>query len=340
MHFFLRLSLKMMRLRKTTISVFVVLFVVLCSTLAFLLEPETFHHWFNAFYWVLTTMATVGYGDYYAATVPGKILTIFIYIFGIGLLSLVIGKVIESFGSMQRQRGAGRLNFKGSGHVIIINWSKKAQSAIEEILLFAPESDIVLIDELNRHPVEHLEQVHFVSGDPAADDVLMRANIMEAKSAIVFADARIDESALVDGKSLLIVSSIERIAPNVHTTVEIVQEKHVQNFRYNHVNEFVLSHDAVSRLAVRAALQEGNSDVLMQLLSRQHGDDIYEVALDPAWNTYGDAFLDLLRQGATLISDRNDLSINRKLDVSIPRDARLYVVSDEATYKRIAGKLA
>ena len=50
--------------------------------------------------------------------------------------------------------------------------------------------------------------------------------------------------------------------------------------------------------------------------------------------------LDLLRQGATLISDRNDLSINRKLDVSIPRDARLYVVSDEATYKRIAGKLA
>ena len=78
----------MMRLRKTTISVIVVLFVVLCSTLAFLLEPETFHHWFNAFYWVLTTMATVGYGDYYAATVPGKILTIFIYIFGIGTLSL------------------------------------------------------------------------------------------------------------------------------------------------------------------------------------------------------------------------------------------------------------
>jgi voltage-gated potassium channel len=93
-------------------------------------------------------------------------------------------------------------------------------------------------------------------------------------------------------------------------------------------------------LAVRAALQEGNSDVLMQLLSRQHGDDIYEVALNPAWKTYGDAFQDLLRQGATLISDRSDLSINRKLDLPIPRDARLYVVSDEATINRIAGKRA
>lgn len=213
-------------------------------------------------------------------------------------------------------------------------------SAIDEILSYSPQSEIVVIDDSSRHPVEHLEQVHFVSGDPASDDVLMRANILEAKSAIVFADARIDESALVDGKSLLIVSSIERIAPDVHTTVEIMQEKHVQNFRHNQVNEFVLSHDAVSRLAVRAALQEGNSDVLMQLLSRQHGDDIYEVALNSAWKTYGDAFQDLLRQGATLISDRSDLSINRKLDLPIPRDARLYVVSDEETINRISGKLA
>jgi voltage-gated potassium channel len=138
----------MMRLRKTTISVIVVLFVVLCSTLAFLLEPETFHHWFNALYWVFTTMATVGYGDYYAVTVPGKILTIFIYIFGIGLLSLVIGRVIESFGSIQRQRGAGRLNFRGSDHVVIINWSKKAKSAIDEILSFSPKSQIVVIERM------------------------------------------------------------------------------------------------------------------------------------------------------------------------------------------------
>ncbi|MFD1903365.1 potassium channel family protein [Paenibacillus rhizoplanae] len=30
------------------------------------------------FYWVMTTMATVGYGDYFAATVTGKVFTIFL----------------------------------------------------------------------------------------------------------------------------------------------------------------------------------------------------------------------------------------------------------------------
>ena len=102
MHF-LRLSLKMMRLRKTTISVIVVLFVVLCSTWHFCWSRKRFTIGLTPF--IGYPMATVGYGDYYATTVPGKILTIFIYIFGIGLS--MIGKVIESFGSDGREERAG-----------------------------------------------------------------------------------------------------------------------------------------------------------------------------------------------------------------------------------------
>jgi hypothetical protein len=34
---------------------------------------------------------------------------------------------------------------------------------------------------------------------------------------------------------------------------------------------------------------------------------------------------------------RSDLSINRKLNEPIPKDARLYIVSDEETYRRIKG---
>lgn len=335
MHFLLKISTKMMRLRKRSIGLIILIFIVLSATIAYALEPDTFHSWFNAFYWVMTTMATVGYGDYFTETVAGKILTMFLYIFGIGLLSLVIGKVIDSITEVQRRRGAGTLQFRGKDHVLLINWSKKAQAAVDEVLCYSPKCHIVIIDESGRHPLEHMEQVHFVSGDASSDEVLLKANIHEARAAIIFGDTRIDEASLIDGKSLLIASSIERIAPQVHTTVEIMQEKNIQNFRHVQVNEFVLSHDAISRLAVRSALQEGNSEVITQLLSRQHGDDIYEIPLNAAWRTYGEAFQELLLQGATLLSDRSDLSINRKLDQPIPKDARLYIVSDEETYRRI-----
>ncbi|MBH5319982.1 ion transporter [Paenibacillus sp. GSMTC-2017] len=338
MHFIRLLSTKLLQVSKLTIAISILFFVLLSATIAYLLEPTTFKTWFNAFYWVLTTMATVGYGDYFAKTVEGKVFTIFLYIFGIGLLSLVIGKVIDSIAIFQRRRGEGTLSFHGEDHIIIINWSKKAQVAVEEILSHKSKTSIVIIDEVGKHPMEHQPQVHFINGDPSEDEVLSKAMIEKARAAIIFGDVRIDEGSLVDGKSLLIVSSIERIAPHVHTTVEIIQEKHIRNFHHVKVNEFVLSHDAISRLAVRSVMQEGNSEVFRQLLSRDYGDDIYEVAIDRAWRTYGDAFKGLLEQGATLLSDRGDLGINRKLDQPIPADARLYIISDEATHRRIVGK--
>ncbi|WP_341864911.1 ion channel [Paenibacillus helianthi] len=326
-----------MRLRKKSIGLVILAFIVMSATIAFLLEPGTFHNWFNAFYWVMTTMSTVGYGDFFAKSVTGKLFTMFLYIFGIGLLSLVIGKIIDSMGELQRRRGAGTLSFHGKDHVVLINWNRKTQAAVDEILCYSRDCRIVIIDESGQHPLRHLEHVHFISGDPSSDDILQKANIYGARAAIIFGDTRIDEASLTDGKTLLIASSIERIAPQVHTTVEIMQEKNIQNFRHVHVNEFVLSHDAISRLAVRSALQEGNPEVITQLLSREHGDDIYEVPRDAAWRTYGDAFQALLLQGATLLSDRGDLGINRKLDQPIPQEARLYIVSDEETYRQIKG---
>ncbi|MCE3203895.1 potassium channel protein [Paenibacillus sonchi] len=337
MHFLLRLSGKLMRLKKKSIGLIILAFVLISATIAFLLEPGTFSNWFNAFYWVMTTMSTVGYGDFFAGTVAGKLFTMFLYVFGIGLLSLVIGKIIDAMGELQRRRGAGTLSFHGKDHVVLINWNRKTQAAVDEILCYTPDCRIVIIDESGQHPLQQMEHVHFISGDPSSDDILLKAGIQGAKAAIVFGDTRIDEASLTDGKTLLIASSIERIAPQVHTTVEIMQEKNIQNFRHVHVNEFVLSHDAISRLAVRSALQEGNSEVITQLLSREHGDDIYEIPRDAAWHTYGDAFQALLRRGATLLSDRGDMGINRKLDQPIPQDARLYIVSDEETYRQIKG---
>lgn len=335
---FLRIwGTRLLRLNPMTIAVIVILFTGLGAAFAYAIEPDTFGTWFNAFYWVLTTMATVGYGDYFAVTVLGKAFTIFLYIFGIGLLSLVIGKVIDSFAIFKQKRGAGELTYQGSNHIVIINWSKKAQTAAEDLLSHSPQTDIVIIDDgLARHPMEELNQVHFVKGDPSEDAVLAKASIGKAKSAIIFADMRIDEGSLVDGKSLLITSSIERIAPQVHTTVEIVHEKHIRNFKHAHVNEFVLSHDAISRLAVRSALQEGNTDLLRQLMSKQDEEDIYEVKRAPTWKTYGDAFKSLLEQGATLIADRGDMSINRKLSASLPDEARLFVICDKETYARLS----
>ena len=335
MPFIVRTLMTVVRVPKRTVVAVVIAFILGSSTIAYEIEPSTFQTWFNALYWVMTTMTTVGYGDFYTTTILGKAFSIFMYIFGVALLSLIFGKVVDSINTIYKHWEAGKLNFQGKNHIIIINWSKKAQYAIDEILAFSPSSHIVIIDELSKHPLADREGIHFVAGDPSSEEVLAKAMIQEARAVIIFADTRIDEPALMDGKTLLIASSIEHLHPHVHTTVEITQDKNIKNFTHTQVNEFVLSHDAVSRLAVRSALQQGGPEIINQLISREVGDDIYEIPVRSEWKTYRDAFQGILECGATLLSDRGDLGINRKLDQPIPSDAKLYVVSDEATYQKM-----
>lgn len=332
--FLRRILISLLKIQNGVLAILSIVFVALSAAFAYYLEPETFGSKFNALYWVMTTMATVGYGDYAPHTIAGKILSIFIYIFGIGLLSLLIGKIIDGISNIHYRREAGKLNYHGSDHIVIINWSKKAHSAIEELLTSDPHVEIVIIDNLEKNPYLHAN-VQFVSGDPTSEGTLRQAHIEHARSVILFADPSIDDPSLIDGKSLLVASAIESIAPEVHTTVEIMLEKHIRTFCHISVDEFVLSHDAISRLAARSALNEGSIDIFTQLLSRQYGADIYEVPMKKEWVIYRDAFHDLLVLGATLISNHGDMTINRKLQDPIPRDAKLFVVCEADVYQRI-----
>ncbi|MFC6232651.1 potassium channel family protein [Paenibacillus allorhizosphaerae] len=83
--------------------------------------------------WVLTTLVTVGFGDYAPVTDLGKAFTIGLYITGIGLVSVFIGKVIESVSHIGKNRVGGKMNYSGKNHIILVGWSDKSKLAMQEI---------------------------------------------------------------------------------------------------------------------------------------------------------------------------------------------------------------
>ncbi|GAA3326037.1 hypothetical protein GCM10020331_060330 [Ectobacillus funiculus] len=54
----------------------------------------------------MTTLATVGYGDIYPTTVIGKIFAMLLYVVGIGIMTLLIGKVID-FSNHEKKKAKG-----------------------------------------------------------------------------------------------------------------------------------------------------------------------------------------------------------------------------------------
>ena len=112
------------------------IFLIVFSTIMLrLIEPDTFTTYMDSLWFTMTTMLTVGYGDMSPTTIEGRIFTIlFLYVVGIGLFATFIGKVMESFTVYRRRKEGGELMYEGKNHIVIIDWSHKAQNAVKEIL--------------------------------------------------------------------------------------------------------------------------------------------------------------------------------------------------------------
>ena len=83
-------------------SIFVVLLLmIVASVLMYSVEnkaqPEVFRNAFDALWWALATLTTVGYGDIYATSGIGKILTMISSLFGIAIVALPAGIITAGY---------------------------------------------------------------------------------------------------------------------------------------------------------------------------------------------------------------------------------------------------
>ena len=60
-------------------------------------QPEAFSNAFDALWWAVATLTTVGYGDIYPVTVLGKLLSAVIALLGIGLVAIPTGIISSGF---------------------------------------------------------------------------------------------------------------------------------------------------------------------------------------------------------------------------------------------------
>ncbi|SDN24099.1 TrkA family potassium uptake protein [Bacillus sp. OK048] len=343
MHF-KKLLYYLVKLRNRIFFPVAILYLLFAAYIALYLEPQTFKTYLTAIYWVLTTLATVGFGDYTPVTQAGQAFTIVLYITGIGLVSVFIGKVIKSVYLLDKLKVGGKMKYTGKNHIILIGWSDKSQLAIKEILKSDTSIDIVIIDDLENAPMVE-KQLYYVRGDATDEETLFQANLPEAKGVIIFADQITQDNfatkdpLLVDGKTLLIATAItsmeKKLKSDIHVTAEVIYQKHIHLFKRVKVDEFIPTQEMISHAAVRSLFSHGVINMYSELMSTQYEETMYEISKNAAWKNYRDAFNDLLNKGATLVADRGNLHINQKLDEPIPEDAQLFVICDKETLLKI-----
>ena len=72
-------------------------YIIVSALIVFNVEPDTFPTFFDAVYWATVSLTTVGYGDIYAVSVAGKIITMVSALFGIAIVALPAGIVTAGY---------------------------------------------------------------------------------------------------------------------------------------------------------------------------------------------------------------------------------------------------
>ncbi|WP_404406483.1 potassium channel family protein [Jeotgalibacillus malaysiensis] len=132
MHIFMRLWKQLSEMDFRVIAILSAFIILFGTFSVYWIEPETFPTLFDSFWWTMTTLTTVGYGDFFPMTVAGRLVGIFLFIFGIGLIRVLIGKIVEAASTYQRLKKEGRLMYKKAGIMSISAGRKKLSRQLKK----------------------------------------------------------------------------------------------------------------------------------------------------------------------------------------------------------------
>jgi voltage-gated potassium channel len=114
-----------------TIGIMLIFVMFLFSTAIFFFEGggknEDINDFFDAMYWSLVTISTVGYGDISPTTFEGRIVTILLILSGIGIVSLITSVMVSAFSEKLDELKNNRIKAEVdmmSDYIILCGYSK------------------------------------------------------------------------------------------------------------------------------------------------------------------------------------------------------------------------
>jgi voltage-gated potassium channel len=163
--------------------------------------------------------------------------------------------------------------------VVICNANKNLKNIVNELVynsrnkkyeitIIIPDKEFWL-ENKDFHPDPAVSEYNFVYGDPGDPETLKNLNVQNFGAAVILADPRHGDVA--DAASTLVAMEIERLNPEIHTVMELINSVNREYINFDIINEVVCLGDITEKLIAQSCYHPGSMDVFDELLSSEKG---------------------------------------------------------------------
>ncbi len=217
------------RLTRWRLPLAIAVFVFLTSWLAMsLVEPDSNDITRPANYWwyFVVTAATVGYGDFFPTSTGGHLVGAYVIAGGIVTLTVLFTQLADLLQQIRGKRMRGLVPLDLDGHVVVLGYTAGRTERMVSELTAEGHLHVALAawDEVAEHPMPEQPEVHFVRGDLTHADVMTRACVDRARTAIL--DGR------DDNETLAIAVAVDHAKPDIHMVAALRDLRRREHLRY------------------------------------------------------------------------------------------------------------
>ena len=239
----------------------------------------------EAFWWLLVTVSTVGYGDYTTVTTAGRAIAVILIVIGVGLVPFIAARFASYMVTrrLREERGLEKINARN--HTVVCGWNEHLDTVVEGVIARDADAEIVLVNSISMEKMNEIlvkykdTKVRYVHGDYTSEAILNLANIRQASTVIILADSPQGVTSNADEKIVLATLAVKTMNPKAWVCVEVTDQRTALHARRAGASEVITHGEHDPFLIASAAAAEGVVLATRQLLSYREGNTLQQQAI-------------------------------------------------------------
>lgn len=233
---------------------FLLLFIVISAGIAIYVFEERenpgINSIFDALYWSLVTISTVGYGDISPVTDEGRVVSMVIIVSGLAMISFVTSVIVTAFseklGELKENRIIEMVN-KNDEFLIVCGYGQMARMFLKQNEKVGHK--YVIIDKDQRRVEEALKEgYHAIQDDASNHEVISKFNLDYSRITVLCLTAS-------DIENIYIALNAKSLSPRIKVIARAIDENMKKKYELAGV-DYVLHPGSITNLMLQIAIMQ------------------------------------------------------------------------------------